>query len=103
MGLGLTEDDEASVDTRSGLCQEIFQSLPVLLSVALHIDFDSVTCRQRRPQSSNSRVRRGIKRGSECDGIVNRGQQGSDPQLQTERNRDGEDLYARLRSLRFKP
>lgn len=103
MGLRLTEDDEASVDTICGLCQEIFQSLPVLLSVALHIDFDSVTCSQRGPQSSNSRVRRAIKRGSECDGIVDRRQDGRDPQLQSERKRDGEDLDTRLRSLRFKP
>ena len=103
MGLALTENDEASVDTRSGLCQEIFQSLPVLLSCALHIDLDGVTGRQRGPKSSDRRVRRAVERGREDDRIVDRRKHGRNPQFQFKWKRDGEDGDTRLRSLRFKP
>ena len=101
--LSLTEDDEARRDCKGGFGQEIFQPLPALLPSPLRIDFYSVSSGQRRPQSSNRRIRRAVERGRKDDRILGRGNRGNDPPLQVERDRDGEDADARFRSLRLEP
>jgi hypothetical protein len=99
LSTALTEDDETCVEPIGcGLGQEIFQSLPILFSGSLHIDFDSVTDAQRSSKSSDRSVRCAIERGSEGDRKLGRGDRGDSgcPALQAERNTS-------LRSLRFKP
>ena len=103
MPLSLTEDDQARGDCKGGLGQEIFQPLPALLPGPLRINFDSVSSSQRRPKSSDRRIRRAVEGGRKDDRILGRGNQGNFPPLQVERNRDGEDADARFRSLRLEP
>jgi hypothetical protein len=99
-----TEDDEASVDpVGGGLGQEVLQPLPAFLSGPLHVNFDSVTGAQRRPESSDSCIRGVVERCRKGDGIPGRRDRGDRPAVQVERNRNGQDIDASFRCLRFEP
>ncbi len=94
-------DGEGVESIGRGLGQEIFQSLPVVLSGPLHINFDSVTSTQSRSKSSDRGIRCVFERGSEDDRKLGRGYRRGCPALQVERNRDCEHGDVSLRSLGF--
>jgi hypothetical protein len=99
-----TEDDETCVDpVDGGLGQEVFQPLPAFLSGPLYVNFDSVPGAQRRPESSDSCIRDAVERCRKGDGIFGRRDRGDRPAVQVERNRDGQDIDASFKCLRFEP